>query len=565
MASVVVDPNVAYQLLKDEDELALDLETSGLSPFHDAIAVVSLWGPRSKTPCVLHIRGRFPDSLIALLRQPKKWITHNGTSFDLLFLNRAGFRPAKHYDTLVGEQVLNTQARRDRSNKLGSSLKRRLGQDTKLVIDHRSWMNERLTVNQIKYCVEDIRLLHGLMLEQQTLASNRGLSEALDKEQRLTIATMKMQARGIRCDLEALAYHNQEMIDAGDESYARIRAELGGLNVNAPAQVVRAFKVRGLDLPNAQAATLESLALREPLALDVVTSKRGNRQLSAYGPNSKFMALLDGDIIHTRYWQIGAETTRYTSSAPNMQQIPRRMRKVFRSLPGYKVVKVDWSQLEVRVGAHIANDNDLIEVCRSEDVHSMMGMNAFRIPTGEWDKALEPYKTMRQQSKACTFIWLFDGGIPGIVDWAFINHIDGVTGGVASDMLLGMRQRFLGVNKFHQACRAMAGQRGVVKVGLPWGHERQFFGSKMSTQIANTFIQGTAAVIMKQALLDLDEHGLLDYIGLTVHDEVVSTCVPENEAEEYAMAVKLQMEASGESICHRVPILAEATIGNTWT
>ena len=567
MTEVVIDPGVAYQLLKHETELALDLETSGLSPFQDAVAVVSLWGPQTQTPCVLHIRGRFPDPLIALLRQPRLWITHNGTSFDLLFLKRAGFDIRKHYDTLIGEQVLNTQARHDRSNKLSSTMKRRLGQDTKLQIAHGSWMNERLTVNQIRYCVEDIRLLHGLMTEQQALADKRGLTTALTNEQRLTTCTVKMEFQGVRCDPAALAAHNQSMVEAGQEAYARVSHEMGGFNVNAPAQVLRSFKARGIDLPNAQAATLESLALREPLATDVVTAKRGGRQYSTYGPGSKFAAELDGDIIHTRYWQIGAETTRYTSSNPNMQQIPRKMRVVFRSLPGFKVVKVDWSQLEVRVGAHIANDVALIEVCRSDDVHSMMGNGAFKpeILISKENRTLEPYKTMRQQSKACTFIWLFDGGVPGIVDWAFINHIDGVTGGVASDMLLGMRRTFLGVNKFHQNCRAMAKQKGVVRVQLPWDHERQFVGYKQNTQIANTFIQGTAAVIMKQAIIDLDDAGLLDYMGLTVHDELVSTCVPENEAEEYAYAVQKSMERSGESICYRVPIVAEATIGDTWT
>lgn len=568
---VIIDPNIAYQTLADEDELALDLETSGFSPFHDAIAVVSLWGPKSQIPCVIHTRGRMPEAMINLLKMPKRWITHNGTSFDLLFLAEVGLVPKAHYDTLIGEQVLNTQMRRDRSNKLSSTMKRRLGEDTKLKVDHGSWMNPRLTVNQIRYCVEDIRQLHGLMREQRQLAESRGLSLALEKEQKLTLSTRKMQTRGIRCDLMALEEHNAEMVEKGQESQAKLNEVFGYLNPRAPAQVVKAFKARGLDLPNAQAATLESLALREPLAMDVVTAKRGARQYSMYGPGSKFMALVDGDTLHTRFWQIGAETVRYTSSQPNMQQIPRPMRRVFRARAGFKVVKVDWSQLEVRVGAHISNDPALIDVCRNDDVHSMMASSAFGTPIECFikpegaDELPEPYKTQRQQSKACTFIWLFDGGIPGIVDWAFINHIDGVTGGVASDMLVGMRQTFLGVNKFHQACRAMAAQRGVVKVGLPWDHERQFVGSKMNTQIANTFIQGTAAVIMKQAIMDLDEKGLLDYMGLTVHDELVSTCVPEDIAVEYAAAVKAQMEESGMSICTRVPIVAEATVKDTWT
>ena len=575
MAQVVIDPRVAYQTLEHEEELALDIETSGLSPFSDTVAVLSLYGPKSETPCVLHIKGRMPEPMQALLRMPKRWITHNGTTFDLLFLKRMGFQPETHFDTMIAEQTMNTQARHDRSAKLSSTMRRRLGADTKMSIDHRSWMNDRLTVNQIKYCVEDIRLLHRLMVEQQETCERRGLGTALTNEQELTLATLDLQYNGLRVDSEALAEHNAAMVEAGEEAYDRLHDRFGHFNPNSPQQVLKVFKEYGLK--NAQAATLEDLALREPLAMDVVIAKRGQRQYSVYGPSSKFAGFMDGDIIHTRAWQVGAETVRYTNTQPNMQQIPRSMRKVFRALPGFKAVKVDWSQLEVRVGAHIADDPALIDVCAASDVHSMMAMNAFRVPMDTWmqaqahqleqglEKLPEPYATMRQQSKACTFIWLFDGGIPGIVDWAFINHIDGVTGGVASEMLLGMRQRFLKVNKFHQACRAMASQKGVVRVGLPWGHERQFYGSKLSTQIANTFIQGTAAVIMKQALLDLRRKGLLQYLGLTVHDEVVSTCVPEDIAWEYAQAVKQQMEESGMSICHRVPIVAEATVGDTWT
>ena len=555
---VCLDPNVAYGLLEHEQELVLDIETTGFSPYQDRIGVISLYGSESKTPCVISCRGGIPEPITALLRIPKTWLTHNGTTFDLLFLDSYGIKAFKHYDTLIAEQVMNTQARHDRTKDLGATMKRRLGKSSKMSIEHGRWMNEKLTVNQIKYCAEDIQHILDIRDVQTTLAKQRGLETAMQNEQRLTLSTVKMQARGMRVDPDALSEHNVQMIEDGYASQAKINEMFPGLNPNSHVQIKKAFASIGHLIENTKASTLEDLAVFVPLAADILTARRGMRQNSYYGPGSKFDRALDGDLIHTRYWQVGTETVRYSASDPSLQQIPRKMRPVFRALPGYKVVKVDYGQLEVRVAAHIADDSALIDACRNSDVHTAMAANAFQIPIEEVTKE------QRQQSKACTFIWLFDGSVPGIVNWAYINHIDQVTDGVASEMLRGVRKAHPGVNKFHSITRGMAKTRGVVSVGLPWGHERQFVGKKAQTQIANTYVQGTAAVIMKQAILDLDDAGLLDYIGATVHDEVVSTCVPEKEAEEYAREVARVMEHAGESICHRVPIVADPYVGDTW-
>ena len=553
-----MDPSKAYEYLEAEQVLALDIETTGFSPYHDRTAVISMWGPVSQIPCVIQCKQGIPEPIIALLNMPKQWVTHNGTTFDLLFLWQHGIRAQYHYDTLIAEQVLNTQARHDRAKDLGATMKRRLGTSSKMTINHSGWLNEKLSVDQVRYCAADIQYLIAIKDKQEALATERGLTEALQKEQKLSLVTVKMQAKGIRVDSEALYTHNTDMETDGTTAMYKLQSQFGYLNVKSAPQVKEAFHKLGYDIENTQASTLEDLEEFVPLARDVITARRGARQQTIYGPESKFALAMDGELIHTRYWQVGTETIRYSASDPSLQQIPRKMRPIFRAAPGFKVVKVDYGQLEVRVAAHIANDTNLIEACRSSDVHTFMASTAFQIAGADISKE------QRQQGKACTFIWLFDGSVPGIVNWAHINHIDRVTEGVATRMLQGVRQNHPGVNKFHAVTRQMAKQRGVVVVGLPWGHERQFVGKKRSTQIANTYVQGTAAVIMKQALLDLDDAGLMEYIGATVHDEIVSTCVPEAYAKDYAHEVAVVMEKAGEGICFRVNIVADKYIGDTW-
>ena len=219
--------------------LAVDLETTGLSPYRDKIAVVSLAG-EDGTILVDHVMhtGISPQ-LRRLLALPKLWLTHNGTCFDLLFLLQAGIScQGEHYDTLVGEQVLAVQDRKSVSKRLGPTMKRRIGRDHKMEASHQSWRHQTLTDEQVEYCEHDVRWLWAIREKQVSLCQARKLGRALEKEQQVSKVMAQMMWNGLPLNVEALQQRQAELLAEAADAQARVDEIIGprvNLNSNPSA------------------------------------------------------------------------------------------------------------------------------------------------------------------------------------------------------------------------------------------------------------------------------------------------------------------------------------------
>ena len=176
--------NVWYEKIKSGQLCALDLETSGLSPFDSNIAIISTIFEDEPNE-VYVLRPSLP--VIQAMQEAKNLnlVTHNGTTFDLLFLRALEIYPAVHYDTMVAECVLATTRRPKVS--LIASLKRRLKITIDKEIDHNSWMNDELTDRQYEYCANDVLYLMLMRGEQLSLSFDRNLNRAMVKEQKFTL------------------------------------------------------------------------------------------------------------------------------------------------------------------------------------------------------------------------------------------------------------------------------------------------------------------------------------------------------------------------------------------
>ena len=181
--------NVWYEKIKSGQSCALDLETSGLSPFDSNIAIISTIFEDEPNE-VYVIRPSLP--VIQAMQEAKNLnlVTHNGTTFDLLFLRALEIYPFVHYDTMVGECVLATTRRPQVS--LKASLKRRLKITIDKDIDHRSWMEDGLTDRQYEYCANDVLYLMPMRDEQLYLSFNRNLARAMVKEQTFTLCMSQL-------------------------------------------------------------------------------------------------------------------------------------------------------------------------------------------------------------------------------------------------------------------------------------------------------------------------------------------------------------------------------------
>ena len=554
---VIRDPRVAAAVFSGCDELALDLETSALKFWKGGIMTVNIADANGEVAVLHSPSGELAPETEDLLRQQRCWVTHNGTNFDWHWLQWYGFEaPAvgRHFDTLIAEQVLAVVDRRDIRKDLGSTLKRRLKEDVKATIDHRGWMNATLTDEQVAYAALDVLALMALKDEQLKLAKERRLSEAMEKEQQLTSVIMRIGYNGLQLDSDRM----YELILKALEDAQAAAQRLGGLNVNSSKQVLDRLRREGLRVHDSRATTLMPLADRHQIVDDILRVRRARKRDSMYSEKMETDYADAEGLVRAAYWQIAAETTRFTCSDPNLQQIPRDMRSMFGSSdPAKRVVATDYSQLEVRVAAELANDPQLVEAIDSEDLHTHMAQIMFSKDAVS--------KEERRDGKAGTFTWLFAGGAKGIQTMGASAGFE-IDTDTARQMVQRLSQRFRGVATWHSEAQTACRNLRAIPISLPWGHKRVLVGAQRApTKVCNTMVQGTAAIGLKEALFEAHRRNLTNYIGGLVHDEIVATNVPVAEAEGFRQELEEAMLVGMQKLLVKVPIEVESKVGGHWS
>jgi DNA polymerase-1 len=335
----------------------------------------------------------------------------------------------------------------------------------------------------------------------------------------------------------------------------------GEINWRSPKQVKEAFEDIGHVIPNTRKETFIKLTYKGgplgELAQLKLNFSLPDQSVKTYHDEwvSKYVEV-DGRV-HFKFWQCGADTTRFTSSSPNGQQIPRKMRGSFGNVPGHKIVSNDYAQIEVRIAADIANDQRLIDALAAEDVHTAIAAESFGVPYEEITSE------MRRDGKGGTFTLLFGGGARTLYEYNLVN------GSKASfnDAQMQVRNffnRFTGLKRLREQARKQAQRKNAVIVRLPTGHRRILAGwQKRPQTILNTMIQGTAAAGMKLGMIEAHKRGLFKYIGAQFHDELDST-VPEAEAEEFAAEVVDSMVQGMTTVVEDVPVYVDTTISDLW-
>lgn len=270
--------------------------------------------------------------------------------------------------------------------------------------------------------------------------------------------------------------------------------------------------------------------------------------------------------IHSTFNQTVTATGRISSTEPNLQNIPiklemgRQLRKVFRAEKNHKFIDADYSQIELRVLAHISEDENLLESFElDQDIHRRTASEIFEVPMEE----VTP--SMRNNAKAVNF-----GIIYGISDFGLAENLK-ISRYEAKKYIDSYLKKYSSVEKYMQEAVKIAKEKGYVitllnrRRYLPEIHSKNFnirsFGERMAM---NTPIQGTAADIIKIAMVKvynkLKDGNFASNLILQVHDELIVEC-PENELERVAIIVKESME---EAIEIKVPLKVDLAYGDTW-
>ncbi|HEM5414155.1 TPA: DNA polymerase I [Streptococcus suis] len=410
------------------------------------------------------------------------------------------------------------------------------------------------------------------------LEENQQLDLLFDMELPLANILAKMEIAGIKVEaetLKAMQSENEVLIDQlTKEIY-----ELAGqeFNINSPKQLgTILFEEMGLPLEYTKKTktgystavdVLERLAPIAPVVSKILEYRQITKLQSTYVVGLQDAILEDGKI-HTRYVQDLTQTGRLSSTDPNLQNIPVRLeqgrliRKAFvPSLENSVLLASDYSQIELRVLAHISQDKHLIEAFQQgADIHTSTAMRVFGIEKAEYVTPND-----RRNAKAVNF-----GVVYGISDFGLSNNL-GITRKEAKAYIDTYFERFPGIKNYMETIVREARDKGYVETiykrrrELPDINSRNFNVRNFAERTAiNSPIQGSAADILKVAMINLDkaltEAGLATRMLLQVHDEIVLE-VPVAELETVKAMVKETMESA---ISLSVPLIADENEGSTW-
>lgn len=399
-----------------------------------------------------------------------------------------------------------------------------------------------------------------------------GLGELyFDIELPLCRVLAEMEAAGFQVDAGALREFGEKLGIAIGELEKRIYTYAGEFNINSPKQLGDVLFER-LGLPHGKktktgwstnAEVLEKLD--HPIVRDVLEYRQYMKLRSTY-VDGLLKAADPDERIHTNFQMTVTATGRLSSTEPNLQNIPTRtelgseLRRMFVPAPGCVLVDADYSQIELRLLAHISGDESMQEAFRSgEDFHAVTASHVFGVPLNEVTSS------MRWAAKAVNF-----GIVYGISAFSLSQDL-GVSAEEAKAYMDAYFARFPGVKRYMEDVVKKSRETGYAETifrrrrTLPEITASKYATRSFGERVAlNMPIQGTAADIIKLAMVKvfkrLKEEGLSSRLIMQVHDELIVEC-PENEAER----VKSLLTQEMEGVCAlAVPLIAEAHSGKNW-
>ena len=511
-------------------------------------------------------------------------IAHNA-KYDYILLARYGLITSPlAFDTMLAEFIVDPSSRNLGLKNLAAI---RLGEEMTHIEELIGKGKKQISMADVaieivaNYAAADAETtLHLMPIMQKELGRVNGIKILDEIDMPLTTVLAEMEMAGALIDTDFFSKMSVELA----KRLAEIEKEIYQLagktfNINSPQQLSDIlFNHLRLEPPDKGRKTATGFYSTSADVLDAMRGKHSildwileQRELSKL--KSTYVDALPTAVdkntgrVHTSYSQVGAVTGRLSSNNPNLQNIPirtetgRRVRNGFIAEKGNVLLSVDYSQIELRIVAHMAEDEAMLAAFRAgEDIHATTAAAIYDI---ELDKVT---KDMRRHAKAINF-----GLIYGMSAFGLSRSTE-LTLAEAEDFVKAYFRKFPGVKKYLDGMRRQAAEIGYVETLL--GRRRYFpaLQGKVNVQIKNREereainapIQGTAADIMKIAMLRipsaLKNAGLKGKMLLQVHDELVLEC-PESEMQGTAQVVQ---ETMANAYPLRIPLETEARAGANW-
>ena len=542
------------------------------------------------------------------LQRPDIEVVGHNLAFDYRVMLGCGIvlggRPSASHmpilrDTMLASQVLHNGNAALKHN-LAAVAKREVGAEVDKTLQKNNWMEAVLTDEEIGYAMGDVRVtlecrnvLHAKLQAQE-------LWDTYLLETALIPSVVSMESTGLRLDPEAIGntlsiYEEEvgqckdcflETLDGrlqGEGLEALPRDEDGsfntrakdvgsirlgtkryaGFNLNSAQQVLRRFNELGIEpVDDNGKASLDKKVLARFQSDELVRMYRNYKNVEKrLGMAQKLTEHTDVDHrIRARFMQLGTGTGRWSSSGPNLQQIPRdpEFRCAFRAPDGRVLVEADFSAMELRIAAALAGEQKMLDAFNAGmDVHTLTASLMYGVEMSRVEKQ------QRQAAKSANFGLLYGSGPKGLVNYfATVGIFIGLQQG--SEFHRMWHAAYPAFGAWHRECQAKADAREHMRTVI--GRRRYLFGddNKVTTQANNT-VQGTGADIAKAAMVEITRK-LPEGARLvaTVHDSFLVEC--EGADADNVLALMLaEMEVAGRSILGDVVRLTgEGGFGPSW-
>ncbi|MFT5043889.1 MAG: DNA polymerase-1 [Porticoccaceae bacterium] len=522
------------------------------------------------------------DRLKPLLEGDKRNLVGQHIKYDINVLRNHGVELVNvAHDTMLESYVINSTATRHNMDALASKY---LGVTTIKFEDVAGKGKKQLTFNQIEidvaspYAAEDaditLRLHKALwpMLEAEPTLK----ALYLDVELPSLHALSHIEYAGVRIDAQMLEKQGATIAT----TIARVKAEAvedagREFNLGSPKQIGEIFfeekqfpviRKTPKGQPSTAEDVLEQLAIDYPLPRLILQHRSLTKLMSTYIEKLPLQINPATNRVHTSYNQAIASTGRLSSTDPNLQNIPvrteegRRIREAFIAEPGYRLLAADYSQIELRIMAHLSSDVGLVTAFeQSMDVHKATASEVFGVPLDAVDS------DQRRSAKAINF-----GLIYGMSAFGLAKQLD-ISRGEAQQYINLYFERYPGVKAYMDDTRALAKEQGFVetvfgrRLYLPDINARNAQMRNYAERTAiNAPMQGTAADIIKRAMISVDNWLTADNIDariiMQVHDELVLE-VKAGDLESVGEQVQRIMI---EAATLKVPLEVDVGIGNSW-
>jgi DNA polymerase-1 len=572
-------------------EVCIDLETTALDPMRAEIVGIAL-SVQKEEGIYVPVAHSYPDApeqltlkevlnvLRPLLKDGKIRKIGQNIKYDMLVLANAGIElRGVYFDTMVASYLINPSRTTHNLNDLALTY-----------LNHKMITYQGVTgtgkkavcFDQVpidratEYAAEDAEITYSLYRTLDPLLEEKSLTELFHQiEMPLVSVLADMERTGVNIDAGFLEEMSKEIGRGLDELKKKIYTLAGEeFNINSTQQLSRILFTKLEIKPIKKTKTgystnvdvLQKLAVEHELPREILEYRSLNKLKSTYVDALPKMIHPGTGRVHTSFNQTVTATGRLSSSNPNLQNIPirtplgRKIRQAFVAARGCRLLSADYSQVELRILAHLSGDKTLISAFKNnEDIHTRTAVEIFDLPS---DRVTQE---MRRDAKVVNF-----GIIYGMGRFGLARQL-GIPAAEAERYIENYFQRYPGVKAYQEKLLEEARQQGFVTTIMNRRRPIPELSSRNKSIVAtgertaiNTPIQGSSADIIKVAMLRISESlrkkTMLARMILQIHDELLLE-VPKGELTEVKEIVRQGME---EVVSLEVPLLVDMGVGKNW-